>query len=209
MDEQTQTTGTALQEHSTGSLDLTALPARLDNSTLAMVEQVARAPLPALAPCDDDYLVKCLRMMQAAIPRQRSDELGGSLLLQAYKRQLSGYPRRAITFLTDTAIAECEWFPQVAKCREILARWKRDDEAQRRKQVAGRITAQEWQARLDDVAAALRRQELDQDAIDALPERLRAILETRSLLWRCDCGSYVARPVHPDENKRNESEIAD
>ena len=99
--------GTALPAPSIADLDLTKLPSRLDNSTLAVVRAIADTPLPALPPCDDRHFAKCLRVMLAVLPRQNTDAIGGELFVEAYRRQLGHHCDDAIAFLADQATKRC------------------------------------------------------------------------------------------------------
>lgn len=118
---------------STDDLDLTTLPERLDDATLARVEAIARSPLPPPEPCDRRTLDQALRMMLAVLPRRQADEISGELFVAAYERQLGGYPNDAIQMLCDEAIRTRKWFPTVSECLEILSEWRRNDEEVRRR----------------------------------------------------------------------------
>lgn len=141
------TGGTVLLSPSTDDLDLTSLPERLDDTTLARVEAIARSPLPELPPCDSRHLGQALRMMLAVLPRRQADELSGELFVAAYERQLGGYPNEVITFLCDTAIRTQKWFPTVADCIDIIADWRRDDAAVRRRAKASSLAYRERRMR--------------------------------------------------------------
>lgn len=138
---------TALLGHSIDDLDLTTLPARLDDPTLARVQAFARSPLPALPPCDSVTMGQALRMMLSVLPRRHADDVSGELFVAAYERQLGGYPAQAIEWLCDRAIETKQWFPTVAECHEMLTTWVRRDEAVQRRQQARRRAYDEEQAR--------------------------------------------------------------
>jgi hypothetical protein len=162
-------------EPSTGDLDLTTLPERLDDTTLAMVEDLARRPLSALPPCDNRHLGQCLRMMLAVLPRRQADELSGELFVAAYERHLGGYPNEAITHLCDEAIRTCKWFPTVTECIETLTGWRRTDEAVRRQSEAQRLASRERGRRRDEEwrARALEPQPpITQADVDAMAPKL-------------------------------------
>jgi hypothetical protein len=132
--------------------------------------------------------------MDAALPRQSADDINGKLRLAAYRRKLGHLPAAQVNYLADQALERCKWFPTIAECLAIAAEWQRGDEPVLVKARAERVARDERQARLDDARRALRIGELDQDGIDALDERIRIILEAEGLLWRCERGSYAARP---------------
>lgn len=189
------TIATDLPGISTASLDLKALPARLDDPTLALVEAMASAPLPALLPCDERTMHQCLRTWQATLPRRASDDVSAVILAKAYRAKLGHYPAAAIAWLCSEALSECEWFPTIAQCLAILGRWQRDDAALRNKRRAAVLAMRERQARLDETIAALEQGLLDSEAIAALPERWREIAETRGLVRRDADGGYRPRPL--------------
>lgn len=167
--------GTASLAPSIDALDLTKLPARLDDRTLARVKAIAAAPLPALPSCDDRHFAKCLRVMLAVLPRQNTDAVGGELFVEAYRRQLGHFSDDAIAYLAERATRECRWFPTIVECLDILGGWQRCDDATRRRSAARSLA---WQERMERE----REQRLlenggptrvmSQDEIDALPEHL-------------------------------------
>lgn len=156
-------------------LDLTRLPARLDDSTLARVQAIAAAPLPALPPSDDRHFAKCLRVMLAVLPRQNTDAVGGELFVEAYRRQLGHFSDDAIAYLAERATRECRWFPTIAECLDMLGGWKRCDEATRRRQMARSLAGQERMARERDQRLLENggpSRAMSQDEIDALPPHM-------------------------------------
>lgn len=128
---------------STVELSLADLPDRLDDATLAALEVIARSPLPRLPSCDERHFAQCLRMMLAVLPRQQTDEVGGELFVECYRRQLAEWPDEAISFLAARATGECRWFPTIAECREILHGWTRSDAAAQRRAHASHLAARE------------------------------------------------------------------
>lgn len=164
--------GTELRAPSTDDLDLTRLPARLDDRLLARVKAIADSPLPALLPCDDRHFAKCLRVMLAVLPRQNTDAVGGELFVETYRRQLGHYCDDAISFLADKATLECKWFPTIAQCVEIMDRWRRCDEATRRQSAARSLASQEWRARDREARELEPPRIMTQDEVDALPPHL-------------------------------------
>lgn len=167
---------------------------RLNDQQLAAMEATANLPLAAPPRCDDDHFEKSMRAL-ALLPRRADDDMKGELRIAIYRRMIGGYSKEAISFLAETALAELEWFPSPKQCLDILARWKRNDEAVHKQAMAGKLARAERQARFDDTMGALDRRELDQAQIDALPERMRDIAAERGFLRRHDDGVYRARPV--------------
>jgi hypothetical protein len=144
---QSPTSATALLARSIANLDLERLPERLDDSQLAMVRQIAEAPLPSLPPCDERHFMQCLRVMIAVLPRQASDDLTGEIFVGAYQRQLAYWPADAITYMMDQATRQCQWFPTIADCLEILSGWRRADADTLRKGRAEGLYRREVNAR--------------------------------------------------------------
>jgi len=186
-----QTTATASSALSTSASS--APPARLSDAELVAVEAVAAAPLPELASCDGQFLAKCLRMLDT-LPRRKDDVVGGEVRVRAYELAIGQRPKAAIEFLVTEALRNCRFFPSTSECVEILKRWERRDAAVQEQRQAAISSRHERQARFEDAMTRLAAGEASQDEIDAMPDYWKRVGETRSLLWRCDCGSYVLRP---------------
>lgn len=166
-----ETSETGLPKPSTDDLDLTTLPERLDDETLALVEAIAQAPLPELPPCDGISLSQALRTMLAVLPRRNADDLSGELFVAAYDRALSRYPAEQVEFIRDVAIDRCKWFPTVAECHELATEWRRNDAATKRRSlalsavyaerrarspIAEHVTRERWQPEPGETARILR-----------------------------------------------------
>lgn len=177
------------------AIDLNNLPARLDDSTLAKVEAIASSPLPALASCDPNHFGKVLWVLLAALPKRKSDDISGELLVNAYRRMLGHLPAEQIDHLAVEVLAKCEWFPSIAECLKLVEGWTRNDDALKTKNRAGIIARNERQARLDETIRALELGELDADQIYALPERFRDIALTQGLIWADPDGTFRPRPL--------------
>ena len=188
-----ETIGTALPEPSTSRSNALAA-VRLDDQALAMMEELATSPLPALPPCDDGDFIELMRAL-TTLPRRSDDDVTGKLRISLYHRKLGGYPHAALQFMVSTVLDELDWFPTIAQCKAILARWERNDGEEQRRASAASLARAERQARFDDVLASLERRELDQAAIDALPPRMQIIGEERGFLRLHDDGVYRARAV--------------
>jgi hypothetical protein len=180
---------------------LRSLPARIDDTTLAKIQSLATAALPSLSPCDEEHFTRCLRAL-SGLPRRAADNLGGKLMVSTYRRMLGHHSAQAIDFLCLKVLAECEWFPSIAECLKIIERWNRNDDAMKAKNLATRIARDERQARLDETMAALEHGDLDGETIAALPERWRAIAETRCLIWADPDGTYRPRPLRRTDPER-------
>lgn len=166
---------------------------------MALVEALASSPLPPPIPCDEDYFLKCMTVMQASLPRRASDDMSGEALVDAYRWKLGSQPRSAISHLTSVALDRCKWFPTIAECMEIIGGWTRNDEALRTKRRAEVLARNERLARLDETIAALENGELDAEQIYALPDRFRDIALTRGLIWADPDGTYRPRPLRRPE----------
>lgn len=111
------------------------------------MREIASSPLPALPPSDERHFNQCIRIMSAALPKRAVDDVSGELLLGIYQRQLGAYSNEEISFLTDQATRTRKWFPTIAECIEIIGKWRRDDEALRRKFKARDLVAAEERKR--------------------------------------------------------------
>lgn len=187
------TIGTVLPERSTPRSNALAA-VRLDDQALATVDELAASPLPALPPCDDGAFAELLRAL-TILPRRADDEVTGELRAKIYRRKLGNQPHAALQFMVSTALDELDWFPTIAQCQAILARWERDDDAVHRRAAAANLAKAEREARFHDVMRALEHREMDQAAIDALPLRLRVIGAERGFLRLHDDDVYRARPL--------------
>ncbi|WP_324695479.1 hypothetical protein [Novosphingobium sp. RL4] len=159
---------------------------------MAAAEAVAAAPLPAMVQADGQFFAQCLLMLDA-LPRQKTDTLGGKLRIRAYEIAIGNRPKEAIEFLVTEALRTCKFFPSTSECNEILSRWERNDDVLRAKRNAKAAVRWELQARLDETMARLASGACGQGEIDALPIRWKEIAETRSYLWRHQDGTYTAR----------------
>lgn len=173
------------------SVELTNLPDRLDDQTLAMVEALAKSPLPALPACDENHFLKSMRAL-SLLPRKADDELKGELRVALYQRMIGHHPREAISFLVEQALAECDWFPTPAQCIAIIGRWRRSDDPVRLRNVAQSRARAELQFRFDEILTRLESRSMNQAEIDALPDRMKRIGEERGFLRIVD-GRFIIR----------------
>lgn len=169
---------------------LRGLPERLDDVNLALVDQIANAALSALPATTPEHFASCLRSL-SILPRRADDDCTGEQRVKIYARLLGEHPAEAISHMTRTALERCKWFPTVAECIEMLAGWKRDDDALQAHALAGRMGMDERRARFDDLCARAR--ELTEDELAALPASILRRMEDRMLLWRLPSGRYVPR----------------
>ena len=172
-------------------LDLDSLPKRLDDTTLALVREIADSPLPAPERCDEEHFLRCMKSLDI-LPR-KADDSSGKLRLKLYQAKLGGYSNGTLSYLVSKALEQCQWFPTISECLKILAGFPNRDVAEVRRSKARMLTDQEILSRIDDARQALNAQTLDQAGIDALPERWKSRLECEMLLWRWPDGRYTAR----------------
>lgn len=88
--------------------------------------------------------------MLAVLPKRNLDEISGELFVAAYVKKLSGYPNEKISFMAETALDRCKWFPTIAECIEIAKEWRRRDVHVDRKRMAEDIFRKESSARDND-----------------------------------------------------------
>lgn len=175
--EQTALTKMASQQQLTRCSELDALPSRLDDNQLKSLMQIISGPLPEPTPCTDEHFGKCFRILAAVLPKQAKGELDGKLFLQAYQRMLQGYPKDAISFLSEQAMTRCKWFPTISECLTILSDWTRNDEETRFFDKARQIVSREIAARRDDQIEMDRRNKpkMSPEEIEGLPDRIIAM----------------------------------
>lgn len=211
----TTATGSSVQSTTRWEdLDLSILdnlPARLTDSMMARVQEIARADLPRLSPCEADYLLGIVRSL-STMPRRADDDLSGELRLAHFKRDFGHYPRAAITFLHDTVRRECTFYPSPKECFEILDRWQRNDGAYKARELARQRVANERMARHADAMKSLEQRSLSQTEIDALPTNWKLQAVERGCLWRWPDGRFTVRKdtatMTEEEREANRAEIS-
>lgn len=183
-----------LVRSSTDSLrnfDLASLPERLDDATLATMRELAVCPLPPMRECDEGSFLEAMATMQASLPRRSSDQITAEIQVATYRKIIGTHPKVAIEFLAATAIREQQWFPTPKECLDILARWERADGWTRKRSAVRQRIGSELEARMAETMAALTGGPLDPAEIDAIPDRWKAIAETRGLLRKWPDGSFT------------------
>jgi hypothetical protein len=173
---------------------LRGLPDRLDDTALAMVEQIATAPCPALPRATPEHFAACLRSL-SILPRRADDDSTGEQRVKIYARLLGEYPADAISYMTRTALQRCRWFPTVAECIEIMNAWRRDDAASVARVMARNMATHEHEQRYRELATRVRRAcagdgEFTTNDIDRLSDRQRAALDRDHLIWRMPSGRW-------------------
>lgn len=191
------TAATASPEPQIDGWDLTrisSLPVRLDETTRDSLMELLACPLPQVQPASDEHYERCMKAMDAMLPMRRVSEATGELMWRIYQRKLGMLSEAALTFLSSTAIDECEWFPTVAECKRILERFvePQNPMVAVRSLAAARLE-RDNQDRFTDAMADLERRALDQTAIDALPEKWKAIAAEKCFLWRWPDGRFTRR----------------
>lgn len=190
--------------HSTDNLDLTTLPTRLDDETLARVKALSNSGLPAPIPADGKHFNQCLRVLLAVLPKRSSDELSGELFVAAYQRKLGHLTNEAISFLADKAMERCHWFPTIAECLEIMEDYRRNDAPVHRINLARELARNEDRARRDEEQALResRREvkEITQEEVDAMPDFLQGFGVTAGFLMKGEDGRVVPTPIERDED---------
>ncbi|MFN3474067.1 MAG: hypothetical protein ACK4ZW_08485 [Blastomonas sp.] len=107
------------------------------------------------------------------------DDATGSTVFSVYYRMIGHMPRPAIAYLAEKAIATCKWFPTVAECKDLLAKWKPPADA---RPAAQKAIADEMQARLERDMDALKAGTVTQATVDAWPMRWRQVGWTKGYL---------------------------
>ena len=131
--------------------------------------------------------------MLAVLPKRSSDDVSGELFVAAYQRKLAHYPNEAISYLADKAIGQCQWFPTIFECNQILSDWRRDDIHTQRQVFASQIANMERRAR-DAEQWELKRLdkfEITQEQIDAMPESAREFCASIGQIEKAEDGLFV------------------
>ncbi|WP_144400980.1 hypothetical protein [Novosphingobium sp. MBES04] len=147
--------------------------------------------------------MEAMAVLAVALPSQHRGEVSKDVLAEAYRQALGNYPVAAIRAMRDEALRRCQWFPTIRECLDMLSQIAPSNPLESKRGVVLRRISDERQARFEEAMARLAAGEVSQDDIDAMPDRWKRIGETRSHLWRCDCGSYVLRPrrAAPPDNR--------
>lgn len=178
------------------ALDLTVLdrlPARLGDSLLATLDEIANCRLPIVEPCSEDQFDKMMRSL-SILPRKGDDEVTGKLRHGLYLRKLGGFSDEAIGHLCSKALETCKFFPTISECLAILKGWDNRHLSITAREKARVAVRNERQFRMEETMTALCRGDLDGDQIAALPEGIRRIALTRALIWDDGDGKYRPRP---------------
>ncbi len=186
------------------SLDLAALPARLDDTMLAKMRELAVAPIPPLKSFDEGVFFEKIAVLQANLPHRAADEVSGAVRAETYWRVLGGRPAIAIEHMVAAALKRCQWFPTIRECEALLDEWVRNDGWSRKRAAVGQIVEREVRLRFEGVMDALERRAMSQAEIDALPRRYKLIAVERGTLRALNDGSYVA---WPDASMMGEDEL--
>lgn len=202
------TDGTEQPERSTdlvALIDLVALPKRLDNRMLEMVRHIAKSPALRDEPCDDEHIAKCLRSLNT-LPRRADDDLNGDLRVALFRRKLRHIPATAWSFIVETALGRCDWFPTIAECLRIVAEWPQVGVGDERRKQAAHLMQRELNARLDEAVMSLAKRDMAQAEIDAIPEQAKMVAAEKGYLWRWPDGRYTVRididTLAPDEAEK-------
>lgn len=131
--------------------------------------------------------------MDAALPRRNQDETGGKLLAETYARMLSSYSVAAINYLAREAIRQCDWFPTVRRCEELLAGYHRNDEALHLQTEARHLLAQRVAEKRANLIAALEEGRVTQDKIDTMPPAIREDMRKVGVIkWDAEANQFVS-----------------
>lgn len=170
------------------------LPARLDDETLAKVEQWLARPAPTLPAADRTYVLQFIRLI-SDMPRRADDEVTGKIRSEAIVEHLMGLPQAQLDWMRREARVRFSFFPSVKELLELARTWKRNDvDAQARRLAEARVY-NEYQARLRSYRDKLKHEHCAPEWIEALTEKAKRILCSERLLHRCpDCGTYTQRP---------------
>ncbi len=154
---------------------------------------LALAQPPSFVPATPQQIAKQLSYLSATLPSKNIDEEAGQLRFVVYVRILTGYTKEALSYMTERACREMDWFPTPRQCLEILDAYN-----------APATTAEKallkcstfTQAAFDEWLGRLWREKVEQAEIDAKPERWLRIAECQNALRFVD-GKYLQRLANP------------
>jgi hypothetical protein len=179
-------------------LDLDALPERLSDDALILLRAIAEAPLVPWDAGDRTFFDKCMRSL-AILPRKADDEVKGKLRLELYWRKLQGYPHAALGWMVEAGLDRFDWFPSIHQCIDLLKEWPGANNARAWRVRAKRRLEDEYAARYRDLIDGIRDGTIDEDAINALSDRMKARLDCDMVIicWRAEPGGpLVCRVRH-------------
>jgi len=140
-------------------------------------------PVPEQILCDQGTAERAIKGMMSVLPRQSKDGAAGPLMVETYVRKLTRQPRGAVEFLWSRSVDTLRWFPTVAECLEIIAQWSPPaTDLARVKSIADSRIRRERELRFADICAAVVRGEMTVDAVSALPDQVKRILDARNLI---------------------------
>lgn len=189
----------------TDSLDLMALPERLDDETRKRVNAIAYCRLPPELAAPREHLNKCLRFMLAALPKRSQDDVSGELLIAAYQRKLGHLSVAQLSYIADKALGECKWFPTIAECLDMLESYRRNDDMVQRQAFAARIYNREIEACDNDRRTwdNARAHFMTQEQVDAMTDQVKRIGVACGALLRGDDGKITPRRLQPENSDPN------
>ena len=89
---------------------------------MRQLQTFASSPTPEY-PASERHFAQCLRILIATLPKKVTDDLGGELLVAAYRRMLGHFSDAAISHMTESAL-KLKWFPTIGECLSILENWQ-------------------------------------------------------------------------------------
>jgi hypothetical protein len=143
--------------------------------------------------------------MLAALPKRNQDDGTGEMFVEIYRLHLGGCSREAMDYLTLRATAECEWFPTVKQCLDILEGWERNDEHVQRRNKAWTLIMQERSKRAREEKPHHYEQEklppFDQAFVDGLTPHMLSLGVKLGFVLVDEHGNRSVAPVGPNEVK--------
>lgn len=183
---------------STGSLNsalLNALPERLDDQMLSLLRTYCESPIerPNPEPASREHFLQVMRSL-SLLKRRSDDELTSEVRGKLYWAKAKHLPHAAIAYACDKGLERWEWFPTIKEFLDLAAEWSPPVPSDAGLRITARARiGREERLRFTDAMAYLERRALDQTAIDALPEKWKAIAAEKCFLWRWPDGRYTRR----------------
>lgn len=189
-------------------LNLAKLPERLTDSQIEKLEEMISGTLPSPEPCRERDFFQLMATMRASLPSQNRDGLSEDLQAEAYYRMLREHTFDQINRMVEIALATCEFFPTIAKCKEIILGVPVVDHLKaKRAKIVEKIDAEKrrrfWdnQTAFETMMRRLSREPVPQAEIDELPDSWKQNAVTYGYLRRLDEGGFEQRGVLKHERE--------
>lgn len=183
-------------------LDLKMIPDRLTDQQLDKLKTYASIRIPDAEPCPRHKFFELMTSLRSAMPSQNRTPEADRMQAEMYFRQLSSFTFQQIHDMVDAAARECEFFPTIARCLEILTGIPaRNELAEKQRKVRERIFREynlrrfETQEAFDTAMRRIANGQCDQSEVDAMPEPWKLAAVGYGYLRPPNDGVFEIRPM--------------